>query len=63
MSLSCVDTQVSMWVPRFGVLLACSSRYMYDIGDRGQGPGDFSLPLAGSRPTHRAGRTSPAWWA
>ena len=32
-------------MPRFGVLLACSSRY--DIGDRGQDSGDFSLPLAG----------------
>eukprot|EP00966_Prymnesium_polylepis_P248375 5742436-Prymnesium_polylepis.1 len=32
-------------------MLACSS--WYDIGDRGQGPGDFSLPL-------HAGVT--AWW-
>eukprot|EP00966_Prymnesium_polylepis_P206007 4773607-Prymnesium_polylepis.1 len=50
-----------MWVPRFVVLLACSSRY--DIGDRCQGPGDFSLPLAAVTAVTTAGRTSPAWWA
>eukprot|EP00966_Prymnesium_polylepis_P016828 388249-Prymnesium_polylepis.1 len=45
-----------VWVPRFGDLLVCSPRY--DAVNRGQGPGDFSLPLAGAR--LRAVTTRPA---
>eukprot|EP00966_Prymnesium_polylepis_P221038 5113077-Prymnesium_polylepis.1 len=40
----------------WGLACSCSSRY--DIGDRGQGPGDFSLPLAGVTAVTTAGRTA-----